>query len=161
MGQVYCRAWKSAYAGMFPAKFLDSLTDESCAPAHADPAQNLVAEANGQVVGVVNFGPPREQAAVHVGELRAIYVFPAFWRQGVGKGLLQAALNELKAQGYVGAFLWVLSANERAIRFYEKMGISPIGDERAIHIAGGVFRSASLPALSKGIHFSCHIDHYS
>lgn len=56
------------------------------------------------------------------GYVQALYVRPAFMRQGVGSGLLQAAEEGLRAMGYRTAFLYVLDTNEKARRFYEKQG---------------------------------------
>ena len=42
--------------------------------------------------------------------------------EGTGRTLLAAALDQLRAAGFDGATLWVLSINERARRFYEAAG---------------------------------------
>jgi GNAT superfamily N-acetyltransferase len=74
-------------------------------------------------VGFVSFGPSRdENATPSTGEVPAIYVDPSVMGTGVGRELLEAATAALREAGYARATLWVLEANERARRFYEKAG---------------------------------------
>jgi ribosomal protein S18 acetylase RimI-like enzyme len=53
-----------------------------------------------------------------------IYVAPACWSRGIGRALLACAVDRLVAQRYASCFLWVLLANARARRFYERAGFS-------------------------------------
>lgn len=124
IGRVYCAAWKAAYRGTAPQTFLDALTDENCAPAQSDVVGGRVCELDGQIVGVVSYGTCREACSVRVGEIRSIYVLPAYWNRGVGRALFGAAADELRERGYTGFYLWVLWENARVRRFYERMGMT-------------------------------------
>jgi ribosomal protein S18 acetylase RimI-like enzyme len=71
------------------------------------------------VVGFASVGPSRDER--DIGELYAIYVDPEDWSQGAGGALLEHAEQRL-ARDFDEATLWVLAANLRARRFYEKAG---------------------------------------
>ena len=138
LGNVYCYAWKEGYKNIIPQPFLDALTVENSAPKpdKINCDNNFVAEDNGNVVGLVNYGQARDKEADNMGELRSIYVLADFWGKGVGRSLFEAASTVLKNRGYDGFYLWVLKENYRARRFYEKMGMVLSDHERTISIAG-------------------------
>lgn len=138
MGRIYCLAWQRAYAGIVPDEFLESLSPENCAPPPAVIAPDgcRVYEDAGRVVGLVNFGPDRDCGAGGLAEVRTIYVLPEYWRRGIGRALMRAAAGAVRDAGYPGFFLWVLTENARARRFYESMGLRFTGEVREIEIAG-------------------------
>ncbi len=70
---------------------------------------------SGEVVGFAQAGPPRDDP-VRPLELYALYVRTARYGTGLGDRLLAAAIGDRPA------YLWVLAANERAIRFYARHG---------------------------------------
>lgn len=135
IGHVYCAAWKAAYRGIVPDDFLDCLTDENCAPRSLHSCVSLVCEADGRIVGVAAFGARRDQPDEKTGELYSIYVLPEFWRTGAGSALFESARNQLREEGYESLFLWTLTENTRARRFYEKMGMEEY-KTRTITIGG-------------------------
>lgn len=141
---VHVLGTQVGYAGIMPASFLAALDPAVFAARRrstlADPARHdLVAVRDGRVVGFASFGPDREDPAY--GELYAIYVDPAVWGTDAGWMLLRAALAALA--GYPSVRLWVLAANARARRFYERAGMTTDG-VAATHRAGG---GIELPKL--------------
>jgi GNAT superfamily N-acetyltransferase len=86
----------------------------------------LVAERDGAIVGVATC--VREGAT---GELRSLYVVPEAWGTGVARRLMEAALDALRERGASEATLWVVDANARARRFYEREGWTPDCEMRA------------------------------
>lgn len=134
MGKVYCEAWRTAYRGIVSEEFLNELTPETAAPPPESISQDntLVCVEDGRVVGLVNFGQGRDADGY---ELRSIYVLPGYWRKGVGRRLFTAAAEVIEAAGNAGFYLWVLTDNARARRFYESMGMQPVG-RRVTEIAG-------------------------
>jgi GNAT superfamily N-acetyltransferase len=86
----------------------------------------------GDVVGFALTGPAVGPAASEdesVGQLYAIYVLAACWGTGIGYDLHRAAIDDLRAEGFSEAILWVLPGNARAIAFYERQGWSDRGTE--------------------------------
>lgn len=80
---------------------------------------------------------PAGQAG-QVGEVYALYVTPAWWSTGAGRSLMGEALAALEADGYQRAVLWVLAANNRARRFYERAGFTTDGESNILAGLGGV-----------------------
>jgi GNAT superfamily N-acetyltransferase len=77
-----------------------------------------VAERDG-IVGFAGAGPSRD--ADEEGELYAIYIDASEWGRGTGDALMGVVLDHLRTR-FDTATLWVLDANARARRFYEKYG---------------------------------------
>jgi GNAT superfamily N-acetyltransferase len=122
--------WRSAYRGLMPDHALDSLdVDEQTAAwgryiaERAAKGQELwVAEdTDGQVVGYAAVGPEREGNSGR-GEIYAVYVDPTRQGQGAGRRLMAAGSAWLADRGLLPLILWVLTANEPARRFYERLG---------------------------------------
>jgi GNAT superfamily N-acetyltransferase len=91
----------------------------------------LMAEADGRVLGYTGCGSSRdEDVDDHVGEVRSLFVTPSSWRRGVGRALMNAALEELRNRGYANAIVWSFEANDRANRFYERFGFEADRAER-------------------------------
>lgn len=122
-----------AYAGIFPP--------EAPAPGHADLATTvrreiegpracgIVAERDGAIVGMVTVRPWPDEPPT--GRLARLYVAPVHWGEGLGASLHDRALAEMRRLGFAGAKLWVLRANTRARRFYERRGWTPTGATKA------------------------------
>jgi ribosomal protein S18 acetylase RimI-like enzyme len=134
---VQVRGWQAGYAGIVPDAVLAGL-DPAVNAAHrrARPAiagtHTLVAVEDGKVIGFTSFGPYRVQGPADeydpaIGELYAIYVSPDRWGAGAGRALIDACRAALTADGYPEFRLWVLEANDRARRFYERAGMAPDG----------------------------------
>jgi len=128
---VHVRTWQVAYAHVFPAERLAELSIERRADQWREWPP-LVAVADGAVVGFISVGASRDDDAA--GELFAIYVDPEHWSTGVGRELIAAGEERLRALGRTNAILWVLGDNPRARRFYERAGWHHDGATRSIEI---------------------------
>jgi GNAT superfamily N-acetyltransferase len=64
-----------------------------------------------------------------------LFVAPAWWGRGVAPLLHDAAINEMRTQGYRAARLYTPSLNRRARRFYERRGWSADHDEWSKELA--------------------------
>lgn len=95
-------------------------------------AFTYVAEVEGGFAGYCYVAAPSLEADTgpDVAELVAMYVHPDHWRQGVGNGLMEAALERLARLPYEEAVLWTFKGNDRAIAFYERFGWQPDGSEK-------------------------------
>jgi L-amino acid N-acyltransferase YncA len=92
----------------------------------------LVAEEDGELRGYAGCGSSRDpDTAPEVGEVRSMFVASGSWRTGVGRGLMEAALDELRERGYSDAIVWSFADNERANAFYESFGFERDGGERS------------------------------
>ena len=110
-----CKAWtylrELAREPMFPPEEWDKLVIE-----HAPPNALLVAtDGTGNVVGFTAVHP-------NEGEMFLLFVHPEHARRGVGRALLDAAHEALRAAGCREAFLYTHEENERAIAVYEGAG---------------------------------------
>jgi ribosomal protein S18 acetylase RimI-like enzyme len=122
---VHVRTWQSAYEHVFGVERLaglDPAAREGLARRFATDTEQdgFVAEEDGRIVGFVATGPPEEEGEQR--ELYAIYVLPEAWGTAAGSGLMQAAVEAMRARGATDAVLWVLEDNPRARRFYEREG---------------------------------------
>ena len=97
----------------------------------------LVAEADDAIIGLAHFGPSTDEP---VGEIYRFFVAPECWGKGVGKALMQRALEQLHVAGFETAILWVHADNRRARRFYEAAGWRPDGAERDEEAFGHVVK---------------------
>lgn len=146
IAQVHISSWQDGYRDLMPAEYLQSLAATLAQresfwsrSIEAGGSDVWVAELNGQVVGWVSVGASRDEdaAAGNAGEVMALYVSAEYWQTGVGLALWQAGLNRLVEQGYERLTLWVLARNERAIRFYRRVGCSEeAGSERTLQRGG-------------------------
>jgi GNAT superfamily N-acetyltransferase len=129
IARVHTRSWQVGYAHAFPTEALASISMERRREnmgrwiASEQPRSAvLVAETDGAVAGFASVGPSRDPDAGSAGELYAIYVDPTSWGAGIGRQLIAAAEERLRAAGFPEATLWVLDDNPRARRFYEAAG---------------------------------------
>jgi GNAT superfamily N-acetyltransferase len=139
---VHVRSWQSAYRGQLPQEFLDAMVPERRRPdweryvAGMDWPRvgTLVAVDDTGVVGFVQFSPSQREP--DTGELNAIYVLPAAWGTGAGRGLMAATVAAFVEAGFRRATLWVLDSNARARRFYAAADWAPDGAEQQDTVAG-------------------------
>lgn len=143
IAEVHVLAWQVTYRGMIPDAHLDALSvaeradnwRQLIAGFDARKSGMFVAFDDAKLLGFACFCPCRDlDATSDVGELSAIYVHPDHWSHGIGRRLLQRAVEGLRTAGFSSATLWVVDANARARRFYESAGWTTDGvtkyDER-------------------------------
>lgn len=159
IAQVHIRSWQHAYRDLMPAHYLDSL-DATLARRETHWRRALeseqscvwVAQLNEQVIGWICVGASRDEDSTggDVGEIEALYVIASHWHTGVGVALWNAGVRALKAQGFKRVTLWVLSGNERARRFYQRVGcLEETGSRRPLERGG-----ASLAEVRYGFSLS-------
>ncbi len=125
---IRVEGWQSAYRGQLEDDLLDRMSAEADEPRWRDHLsapppghRGFMAEIHGRPIGFITCGPSRDEGP-DIGEIYAIYVRPSFVGGGVGRALLRAATDALRADGYRTIMLWVLESNTRAHRFYEAAG---------------------------------------
>ena len=62
---------------------------------------------------------------VEQGQIRKLFVEPVLQSGGIGKNLLDFAVNQLG-----GRYLWALEKNTRALEFYRRNGFALTGDKK-------------------------------
>ncbi len=124
IARVHTQTWQAAYAHVFGAERLASIDvsrrEAGWSRVIRDGEPVYVAEEDGRIVAFVSTGPARDPAGV--GELYTIYALPEAWGTGAGPALMAVAKEQLRADGWSEAILWVVEDNPRARRFYEREG---------------------------------------
>lgn len=157
IGAVHVAAWRSAYPGILPDRFLSRLSAPRQA-AYYDHAIRVGASRTGSGVHVatvsgVDLGPgggpsrivgfatssPAITSAnggsgLAEGEIETLYVLDDWRERGIGRRLIRAAALHLSEQGCRSAFLWVLRDNP-ARWFYARLGGRPAA-EGTIQVGG-------------------------
>ncbi|MHA7652553.1 GNAT family N-acetyltransferase [Mycobacterium sp. ML4] len=134
---VHVRSWRSAYRGLIDHDYLDGLTPQAWVSRYdfgrvgLRVPSTLVAVRDAAVCGFASAGLSRDDDLTDLGELMAIYVDPRHVNTGIGRLLISAARERMRARGCTGAALWVLRENGRARRFYERDGWHPDGAQRS------------------------------
>ena len=120
------------FAGIFSAEALATLDPEPRVALWRERLP-LVAEEEGEIVGFAHVGPSDEEP---VGEVYRLFVHPDRWGTGIGRALLERALDQLRGVGFSEATLWVHADNPRARRFYEAGGWRLDGVEKELEQSG-------------------------
>ncbi|MFS0671788.1 N-acetyltransferase family protein [Ornithinibacillus sp. 179-J 7C1 HS] len=97
---------------------------------------NLGAFDEETLVGMVSLVPETKLKLKHKANIFAMYVTPDYRGKGIGKALLEAAINQAKQiEGLIKINLAVVSINYGAKALYKQMGFETFGiDEKAIKI---------------------------
>ncbi len=142
--RVHVVSWRAGYEGMLPAEYLDSLAvadrlpwwEQQLGPSGNPDVEVFVADdpGSGGVRGFATVGPSGDDPAV--GVLAQLYLEPGAWGTGIARDLLAAALDSLRARGFVAATLGVARDNARARRFYEREGWQATGAEEVEQLWG-------------------------
>jgi ribosomal protein S18 acetylase RimI-like enzyme len=101
---------------------LPGFREEHLAAHDLDPELSRVAELGGEIVG---FLLARRWTEAPIGFVDLLAVHPKHQRVGIGTRLLTEAFRRFRAAGLDEAQLGVASTNARALRVYERLGMTP------------------------------------
>ena len=127
--EVYYYSWHDTYDIIAP--YLSSKkTPKKCLEIWQNYSKTgersvlLIARKNNKIVGVAFAGPKTRSKKFknHDCEIDKLYILPEYKRQGIGKALLKATLDNLRCLGFKKAILQSLASNKGTNCFYEKMG---------------------------------------
>ena len=125
---VHWKAWQEAYPGMIRQDYLEKMTPEKCEEIAFQWKDGILIAMDGRrVIGFAGYGH-REGDPPETGEVFAMYVLSDYYGKGVGRSLMNAALDQLK--DYPEICLWTLKENKRAVRLYLKCGFAHDGREK-------------------------------
>ena len=117
---IHIESWKDSYSDVLPADFLIRQIDREFIQHWSEiEIQNedivLVAEENSVIGFIAVWCRP-------IPFIDNLHVIPSQRSKKVGSALMRAVAKELINQGHKTAYLWVVESNEKAIRFYERLG---------------------------------------
>lgn len=129
IAHIQISSWRKAYKGIVPDRYLNEMHTETHIQKWEEfltddepDVDFFVAVVDGNVTGFINTGPSRDEKAGFMAELRAMYLHPIYWGQGIGAQLFEHSRKALKARGIDNLYVWVLKDNPIGRRFYEKAG---------------------------------------
>ena len=96
--------------------------DVELAALPAPYAAILIAHVDGSAAGCVALKPLTDE----IGEVKRLYVRPAFRQLGLGERLMRGAADEARRLGYTKVRLDTLPFMARAIGLYQRLGYVPI-----------------------------------
>ena len=126
-GNIIYTSWGETYRGLMPDEVLDGRQLDKCVERARENCQNYrLALVNGEAAGTVVFLPETRDFCTHRsgGEVVALYVLKKFQQLGLGRALLETAIENV---GRDGLTLFVLKGNENAVAFYKRMGFEFTG----------------------------------
>jgi putative acetyltransferase len=112
---------------------------------HPDAAV-FVAEVDGEIAGRMSLARDQNPASHHVADL-GLMVDARFRRRGVGRALLEAAVEWAPGHGIAKLELHVFPWNEAAIALYESFGFEREGLRRSHYLRPNGYADAILMAL--------------
>lgn len=131
LAAVHDAAWREAYSGIIPGLALERMIMKRgprwwrlATAARGRPL--VVLDLARRVGGYASYGPSRTLGLPQRGEVDEIYLDPVFQGIGLGRRLFRAVRRDLAGQGFKTTVVWALVDNERACRFYEKLGGRPV-----------------------------------
>ena len=151
LARIHVDTWRATYTGLVPDTMIAALSLSGSVQRWREvlpttpPRHCLVAlDLAGDVIGFVRRGPSRDEgAAPTTGEVQSLYVHPEHWNTGAGRALLDTATKNLRSDGFTDATLWVLAANTRARRIYERCGWHDDGRTHQDQRQGAVLEEVS------------------
>ncbi len=117
---IHIASWKDSYIDNLPAEFLAKQIDHVLAG-----YWNEVEIQNEDIILVVEEDILIGFIAVWCQSIPFIdnlHVKPSHRSKKVGAALMKSAARELVNKGHKTGYLWVFESNEKAIRFYERLG---------------------------------------
>lgn len=130
--KIQCAAWKAAFGDIITAATMDKYTDEDKNTIMLRSVFNkgtghmYIAGIDNKACGMLFWKPIDRRGA----EIVALHAIKRVWGKGVGRAMMDMALQDMFDEGFWAVKLWVFKNNIRARRFYEKCGFVPTGHER-------------------------------
>lgn len=128
LARLHDTVWHETYRDLAPAEAVSALNFERRLTQWREslrrpaPQRTLIAERDGEALGLVCTGAPSQPVFGAAGEIKHLYVTGMARGCGTGRQLLQAGLAALKTAGFEHAALAVVEDNHAARAFYAREG---------------------------------------
>lgn len=124
-----------------PEAFVADHDDEAQEPeefwrARMRRSVRLVAESDGDNVGVASIGDATESESENGGQLFGLWVSPQWRGRSVAANLVRQGARIAEDQGFARLFYWVGSDNGRAVAFASSFGFRPTDERRPMRVVG-------------------------
>jgi ribosomal protein S18 acetylase RimI-like enzyme len=134
LAEIFVASWLHGYPGIVPERILATIDLAAAREIIGEPGSQqafitVVAELSGIAAGYIQYGSDADAGDDHTGYIAALYVHPDHAGQGIGRRLLNRAIDELSRQGRQRVRLWVFADNKRAAGLYTSAGFLPDGAE--------------------------------
>ena len=129
IAHIINEAWKTAYAGIVPERYLSQIREEDKIKRLREGLERVphmryfVLCEDGVPVGAASLHRARNDDLPDVAEFSFFYFLPCAWRKGYGTRLLNHLKQESASAGFLRICCWVLEENHRAVSFYESQGL--------------------------------------
>jgi ribosomal protein S18 acetylase RimI-like enzyme len=141
-------SYRTAYAGLFPASYLEHFKyaeqEQDWIDLLASGTEDILLVALSEEEHVVGYVLTRAQPDIYPGydaEIIALHVRQPFQGRGIGKALLQKAVEHLIARDCRSVMLWTLKDN-RVRRWYERLNGTLLG-EKSYQIEDWIIREVA------------------
>jgi ribosomal protein S18 acetylase RimI-like enzyme len=114
-----CEVWKN-HKGTNP---VDDSAEGFAKYIRRNPTTSFVAEDNGKIVGTILAGHDGRRGLFH-----HVSVLPEYQKQGIGKMLVDNAMNALEKEGITKVLLVVFKDNDNGNAFWEHLGFTKRDD---------------------------------
>lgn len=130
---INIQAWQFAYQEIIDQEVLSKLSIKKSTQSiekrlREQPHEIIIIENNTEIEGFIGFGNPRDEDvnAEQVAEIYTVYFNEKYYGNGNAQKLMWHVLALLQQQKIQEVVLWVFEENERALRFYKKIGFNQI-----------------------------------
>ena len=128
IAEIHASSSQAAFKALFPGELAPVISVDKGqaywrdAIEYSEPQVHVAVDGE-KIVGFVGFDRSRDKGTPNTtGEIWAIYADAAYWGQGVGLALWDAARDGLIEEGCTKVSIWVPLGNERALRFHDLAG---------------------------------------
>jgi len=134
IANLFLKCWTISYADVLSQETREAMTLVSAVELWEKALttnlerKTVLAIENNELLGIFRVGSdPKDSLRGH---LFSLYISPDFAGKGFGKTLLEAAIEEIKTQGFNAMSLWVFDENKIAKSLYAKYGFVATGESR-------------------------------
>lgn len=106
-------------------------------------ASRIIAERNGQPVGLVGLGLHDDPEDPDAAEVFGLWTSPTVRGQRVARGLVSIAAQKATANGHRLLYYWAISDNASAVGFASSFGFRPTSKRRPVRVAEGQAEKAA------------------